>query len=146
MSSSCCAAGVCEELPELADLQDDPTLMDCCARDRREQRHVARVKGQLLAVDPTQARQRAAAQVMRQDCASPAPSWAADSGDSDLSDAEGLLQELADVGVQRERLSSVHVQTCRRPSELRGSLSCTPELARLAEGAGWKTAATAACR
>ena len=91
--ATCCAvphAAPDTGLPDPADLQDDPALLDCCARDLKEQRFVARVKGQLSAVDRTQARQKVHGQVL----ASPDPSWAGDSDQEELSDSTGTRTAL----------------------------------------------------
>lgn len=92
MATDCCSAPDAApdtSLPDPADLQNDPALLDCCARDLKQQRYVARVKAQLTAVDRTLERQKVHGQVLDQAPASPEPSWAGDSDQEELSDSTG---------------------------------------------------------
>ena len=79
--ANCCPDEACQEEPEL---WNDPTLADCCRRDLQEQHYVARVKGQLLAVDRTEERQKAKAEVLRTEAG-----WASDDSKSAASSDEG---------------------------------------------------------
>lgn len=64
-SGNCCEEHNFELDAEILDsLADDPALQDCCRRDLETQAKVARIKARLTPHDPSQTRQRLAAQVI----------------------------------------------------------------------------------
>ncbi len=61
---ACCQQDGCPEARELLDMADDPTLQGCCRKDLQQQARAAQIKTSLLAVDPSQAKQKLQQQVI----------------------------------------------------------------------------------
>jgi hypothetical protein len=86
----CCDAEDADIDGLLQEMADDPTMAQCCIRDLRSQKRSAALKRELLKVDPTTQRHKAAQLVLGTAPPGGAAQAAADSGDeSSLGDGDG---------------------------------------------------------